>query len=150
MDLAELRCRAASLYPAAVRFTINNPGKQNPSLIELQRACASCFEALGYGCQNDLFSEVIPKVEGELSLEAWSKAELEISGWNVTVHMRPLHLGAGYVHFEILHDGPIRKFTETGYRSHFTPITTFAELSPIEYLSLVISTRPKEQQMELF
>jgi hypothetical protein len=47
-------------------------------------------------------------------------------------------------------EGPMTGFTETEYRSHFTPLATFAEFSPAEYLSLVIGLRPKEQQLNLF
>lgn len=150
MELEELRHKAAELFPAAVNFGIKNPGQLNQALDELQQLCSRHYMALGFSCQYDCLSEVTPKLEGSLSLEAWCRAEMEISGWNVNIHMRPFHLGAGYVHFEIIHDGPLGKFTETGYRSHFTPLATFAELTPEDYLTLIIETRPREQQLSLF
>lgn len=150
MKIEELRSKAAELFPLAVRCAIASPEAENPSFDELHRLCAENYTPLGFRCHHDCFSEIVPKVEGQLSLEAWSKADLEISGWQVQIHMRPFHLGAGYVHFEIRHDGPLAGFTETGYRSHFTPLATFAEFTPEEFLAALIPARPKVQQLTLF
>ena len=149
MELEEIRAKAAELFPQATRFAITHPGQPNAAFDELQQLCAANFARLGYACHADFFGEIVPKLEGSLSLDAWSHEKLEISGWPVDVTMRPFYLGAGYVHLEIRHDGEPPFFNHTGYRSHFTPLATFAELTPEDYLALVIGTRPREQQMTL-
>lgn len=150
MELDDICSRAAELFPLAVRHAIANPKEENPSFDELHQLCAENYERLGFRCHHDFFCEVVPKLEGQLSLDAWCRADLMISGWQVQVLMRPYHLGAGYAHFEIRHDGPLPGVTDTGYRSHFTPLATFAEFTPEEFLALLIPERPKIQQLTLF
>ncbi|RYD76889.1 MAG: hypothetical protein EOP84_16295 [Verrucomicrobiaceae bacterium] len=89
-------------------------------------------------------------MEGELSLEAWSIAEVEIHGWKLHVRLRCFYLGASYAHFELRHDGPLPGVTETGYRSVFTPLSQLGEMTPLEFLTATIPPGPREQQLTLF
>ncbi|MEO6476191.1 hypothetical protein [Luteolibacter sp.] len=150
MELEELRTRAGELFPLAVSHALKHIGLPNPPLDSLGQLCWSHFEELGFDCQADCFAAVAPKAEGRLCLEAWSRADLEICGWQVNVLLRPFYLGASYAHFEVRHDGPLPGFTGTGYRSVFTPLTSLADRSPEEFLAELIPPRPREQQLSLF
>lgn len=150
MELAELQAKAATHFPPAVKFAIANPGSDNPSFDELQRLCGENYSRLGFRCHADCFEAIAPKRDGMLTLDAWCKAELQISGWLVKVTMRPFYFGAGYVHFSIRHNGAIPGLTGTGYRSHFTPLATFAELTPEDFLTVLIPPSPRKQQLMLF
>lgn len=150
MELDDLRTKASELFPAAVRFGIENPGEGNAALATLKELCAKNYADLGFDCQADCFAEIVPKVEGKLSMDAWCHAELEISGWKLEVRFRPFYLGGSFAHFEIRHNGPLPGVTQTGYRSIFTSLATFAEQSPLEFLQDSIPHAPREQQMTLF
>jgi len=151
MELEEIRAKAAELFPLATRFAIANAGVAIAAFDELRHLCASNYARLGFGCHADFFGEITPKIEGSLSLDAWCKAKLKVSGWTVEVTMRPFHLGAGYVHFEIRSDdGPIPGLTATGYRSEFRPLALFSELAPESFLAALIPERSRVQQLTLF
>ena len=151
MELKQLKHEAAILFPLASKFAIENPGTANPSLESLKRLCRDHHASLEFDCMADCFAAVVPQLHGSLSLDAWCDAELEVSGWKLRITMRPFYLGASYAHFEIRHAaGPIPGFTETGYRSVFTPMATFAEFSPAEFLELSVPKVLPAQQLTLF
>ena len=150
MELDQLKKKAASLFPAAVTFALENPGQPNADHDELQRLCWSYFKELGFYCQADCFDAVVPRVEGELTLAAWSTAKLDIHGWELEIRLRCFYLGGAYAHFEVRHDGPLPGLTQTGYRSIFVPLSQIAGKTPREYLSEAIPPRPKVQQLTLF
>lgn len=151
MDFDQLKQEASTLFPLACNFAIEHQGTDNSSLESLKRLCWEHHASLGFDCMADCFAAVVPKVEGTLSLDAWCDSELEVSGWKVRITMRPFYLGASYAHFEIRHaGGPIPGFTETGYRSVFTPMATFAEFSPEEFLELSVPKVLPAQQLTLF
>lgn len=56
--------------PPAVRFAIAHPGNINKAYEGLHRLCSENYDALGNFCHADLFTEVVPKMPRELSLEA--------------------------------------------------------------------------------
>lgn len=150
MELDQIRTEAAELFPLAVRFAIARPGIANPQLDSLNQLCGDNYARLGFHCRADCFAAMAPKLDGVLTLDAWCRADLMVSGWPLNVVLRPLYLGATYAHFQIRHNGPIPGVTETGCQSVFTPLATFAELAPEEYLSSLIGTHPREQQLTLF
>ena len=150
MELYELRTKGAELFPIEVSHALEHIGEPNSPVESLQQLCRANFAKLGFDCLADCFAAIAPRVEGRLSLEAWSQAELEIFGWQVNVTLRPFYLGALYAHFEIRHNGPLPGFTGTGYRSVFTPLASLAERSPLEFLAELIPKRPHEQQLTLF
>lgn len=150
MTLDEIRSIAEDYFPKAVNFATANPGSENRALERLNELARENHQALEFSCAADLFAAMVPKANGYLSLMAWSRADLVISGWQVNVLMRPFHLGAGYVHFQIRHNGPMKGFTETGFRSVFTPIATFDETTPEDYLSKLIPERSTGPQLWLF
>jgi hypothetical protein len=150
MTLDEIRSIAEDYFPRAVNFAISNPGAPNRALERLKELADENFERLGFVCSADLFGALTPKANGYLSLMAWSRADVLVSGWQVKVLMRPFYLGAGYVHFQINHNGPMKGFTETGFRSVFTSLQTFSEITPLEYLAEMIPERNIDPQMTLF
>ena len=94
------------------------------------------------------FDAVIPCVRGRLALDAWSTAELTVSPWTFRVECRPFWLGSDQVHFAIHHEGPLPGVTETGYRSIFAPVSTFADGTTPE--SFIRAMFPQTAQMSLF
>lgn len=150
MELDELRTKAAELFPSAVRAAIDNPGSVNRALEALKALCSANYAELGFDCHADCFAEIVPKVEGWLTLDAWCRADLEISGWKLEVRFRPFYLGGSFGHFEIRHDGPLPGVTQTGYRSIFSSLANLADQSPLEFLQGSIPQAPREQQMSLF
>lgn len=150
MELDELKLKAAALFPEAVKAALENPGQANPAYEELHGLCWSHFETLGFGCQADCFAAVVPKCDGELKMDAWSRANVEIHGWPFQITFRPFYLGASYAHFEVRHNGPLPGLTETGYRSIFVPFGQIVGKTPLEFLSKAIPARPKAQQLTLF
>ena len=150
MEIYELRAKAADLFPLSTRAAIERPGATNSALTELKALCASNYRDLGFACLADCFDEVAPKLHGELSCIAHCFADLEISGWQVGVKFRPLHLSNDHAHFELRHRGPLPGVTTTGYRSIFLPMMTFQEVTPLQFLQGVIPKAPTAQQMMLF
>jgi len=149
MTLDELRSRAAELFPLAVAFAVEHPGETNPALRELKADCWIHYQALGFSCMADCFDEVAPRLINELSLAGWSSKELTVEPWTVRVRCRPFHISSWAAHLEIHHKGPLPGVTETGYRSMFVPMQTFAEVTPEDYLRSLLAPLPKSQQMEL-
>ena len=96
----------------------------------------------------DCFAAVVPRVRGRLALDAWSTAELTVAPWTFRVECRPFWLGTDQVHFAIHHDGPLPGVTSTGYRSIFTPLSTFAGgLTPTDFIRAMF---PQTAQLSLF
>ncbi len=150
MDLDELKSKATELFPLATKFALEHPGQPNPSLDALNALCADHYESLGFDCHAHCFGAIVPKITGRLSLEGWCDADLEISGWNLSIKFRPFYLGGAFAHFEIKHDGPLPGVTETGYRSVFTPLANLAAQSPLEFLASSIPQAPIARQLDLF
>lgn len=151
MTLDEIKDAAATLFPEAVAQAIRNPGEANQPLEELKRLCWTNFEPLGFNCMADCFDAVVPRSEGNLSVSAWSDGEVSVLPWRLRVRCRPFHISQRDAHIEIRHDGPLLGITETGYRSMFVPMATFASMSPEEFIrSEVCANLPKNQQMTLF
>ena len=148
MNLVELKDEAARLFPLAAAHAVGNPGQQNPPLRTLKAHCWQHFETLGFECMANCFEAVIPRVHDRLALDAWSTADLTVSPWTFRVECRPLWLGSDQVHFAIHHEGPLPGVTETGYRSIFAPVSTFADgTTPEEYIRAMF---PQTAQMSLF
>ncbi|MES2659512.1 MAG: hypothetical protein V4689_12915 [Verrucomicrobiota bacterium] len=151
MTLDELRALAAELFPIAVKNAVDSPTQTNPELIRLQEACRVHYKRLGFNCMFSCFEDVIPKVEGELTLSAWSSKQMSVLPWTFRVNCRPFYLATYCAHFEIDHDGPLPTVTETGYRSIFAPMATFSKISPEQFIrSEVCKDLPKSAQMDLF
>lgn len=150
MELDEVRAKAGELFPSAVKTAIDNPGGANSALETLKELCSANYDALGFNCHADCFAEIVPKVEGRLTLDAWCRADLEISGWKLEVRFRPFYLGGSFAHFEIRHDGPLPGVTQTGYKSIFSSLANLADQSPLEFLEASIPRAPLEQQLRLF
>jgi hypothetical protein len=151
MELEEIRAKAAELFPLATRFAIANPGVANVAFEQLHQLCASNYSRLGFFCHADFFTEIVPKLEGTLSLDAWCRMKREVSGWPLEITVRPFYLGAGFVHFEFRSsDGPIPGLTGTGYLSDFRPLSLFAEHTVEEFLAARVPARAREQQLTLF
>jgi len=97
------------------------------------------------------FDAIMPRSEGKLDLTGWSSAEISVLPWTFRVSCRPFFLSSSSAHFEIRHDGPLPGLTETGYRSIFAPMATFADRSPDDFIrSVVCKDLPKSVQMTLF
>lgn len=151
MTLDELRKRAAELFPQAATIATEKPEEENPPLAELQSLCWSHFKALGFDCMAACFDEVAPKSEGQLTVSAWSSAEFNSPPWTFRVRCRPFHISKWSAHLEVTHKGPLPGITETGYRSMFVPLNTFATMSPEEFVRAEICRKlPASQQMTLF
>lgn len=151
LTLDELRARAAILFPVAVTNAIGKPGQENPQLSELKQLCWTHFKALGFDCMASCFDEVVPKSEGKLSLSEWSAAEVNLMPWTMRIRCRPFYISYSDAHFEIRHEGPLPGVTETGYRSMWVPLATFATMTPDEFVKSEIGRRlPSTRQMTLF
>lgn len=151
MELNEIRTLAAELFPQAVGFAVANPGKEgNAAYDRLHSVCWENYQRLGFSCMADLFGEVAPKTEGKLTLENWSKADVTVDAWTVRVNCRPFSFGSHFAHIELRHNGPLPGVTETGYRSIFAPMASFAEVTPEEHVRALLNSLPKSQQLSLF
>jgi hypothetical protein len=151
MTLDELRTQAAELFPIAVRNAVEHPSDENSELIRLNQLCWEHYKPLGFSCMSACFSAAMPKSEGMLDLTSWSSSEMKVLPWIFRVNYRPLHFGQHLAHFEIRHDGPLPGVTETGYRSIFAPMTTFADRTPEDFIRHeVCKDLPKSSQMTLF
>ncbi|HEX7260391.1 MAG TPA: hypothetical protein VF258_01120 [Luteolibacter sp.] len=96
----------------------------------------------------DCFAAVVPRIRGQLMLDAWSSAELTVFPWKIRVDCRPFWLGADQVHLAIHHEGPLPGVTETGYRSIFAPISTFTDgMTPESFIRAMF---PQTAQLSLF
>lgn len=151
MTLEELRTLAAELFPQAAAIATERPEGENQPLAELKSLCWTHFKELGFDCMAACFDEVAPKSEGELTLAAWSNAEFTSPPWTFRVRCRPFHISSWSAHLEIRHNGPLPGITETGYRSMFIPLATFASISPEEFVKSEICRKlPASAQMTLF
>lgn len=150
MELEELRRHAAELFPAAVEHAIERPEERNEAYDKLNAMCWVHFRKLGFTCMSDCFDAVVPKVEGELNIRCWSEAEIRSLPWTVKVRCRPFHFTEHWAHIELHHDGPLPGITETGYRSIFEPMTTFANTTPEAYLRSILDGLPASEQLSLF
>ena len=96
----------------------------------------------------DCFAAVVPHIQGRLTLDSWSIADMTVAPWTFRVECRPFWLGSDQIHIAIHHDGPLPKVTETGYRSIFAPIATFSDgVTPEEFIRAMF---PQTAQMSLF
>lgn len=150
MTIDTLRAQAAPLFAKASSNAIQNPGARNDAFDDLNRLCGKRFSDLGFSCMADCFAAAAPKIDGALSLEAWSSARIEVHGWTVAVKFRPLKGCGLFAHLEIHHDGPLPSVTETGYLSRFIPMATFADMTPDEVLHAVLANVPQVRQLTLF
>lgn len=151
MTLDELRSQAAELFPAAVQHSIHHPAERNEAYDKLSAMCWVHFRHLGFECMSDCFDAAVPKTEGELTIRSWSQAEVRSLPWTMRVRCRPLRFTEHHAHFEIHHDGPLPGITETGYRSMFVSMATFADITPAEFIhSEICKDLPKSSQMMLF
>ena len=151
MTLDELRNQAAELFPIAVANAIDHPGENNAELNLLKQLCWENFEPLGFDCMAACFDAIMPRSEGKLNLAGWSSEEMSVLSWRFRVKCRPFFLSSSSAHFEIRHDGPLPGVTETGYRSIFAPMATFADRTPDDYIRReVCKDLPKTSQMTLF
>jgi hypothetical protein len=148
MELVDLQTEAARLFPLAAAQAVDHPRENNSPLKTLRNLCSQYFEALGFRCLADCFGAVVPRIQGRLTLEGWSTAELTVYPWTFRVECRPFWLGSDQVHIAIHHDGPLPNVTETGFRSIFAPIATFKDaLTPEEFIRGMF---PQTTQMSLF
>ena len=148
MNLVELKDEAARLFPLAVSHALENPTDENPPLRTLKAHCWQHFQALGFDCMADCFEAAIPNIDDRLALDAWSSCDLTVAPWTLRVVCRAFWLGTGQVHFAIHHVGPLPGVTETGYRSIFAPIATFADgTTPGNFIRAMF---PQTAQMSLF
>lgn len=151
MTFDELRAQAAELFPAAVRNAVDHPGEENPELIRLKQLSSEHFKPLGFHCMAACFDAIMPRSEGKLNLAGWSSEEMNVLPWTFRVSCRPFFLSSHSAHFEIQHDGPLPGVTETGYRSIFAPMATFADMTPADFIrSEICKDLPKSSQMTLF
>ncbi|MFD0894737.1 hypothetical protein KBB96_05030 [Luteolibacter ambystomatis] len=127
------------------------PEEENLPLSKLKSLCWTHFRELGFDCMAACFDEVAPKTDGELTLAGWSSAEFNAPPWTFRVRFRPFHISHWSAHLEVRHDGPLPGVTETGYRSMFVPLKTFATMTPKEFVrSEICSKLPATQQLNLF
>lgn len=147
MELVDLKKEAERLFPLAAAQAVDHPGDKNPPLETLRQLCRQHFKTLGFPCMADCFGAVVPRVKGSLPLDAWSIAVLTVAPWTFRVEARPFWLGSDRVHIAIHHDGPL-PITETGYRSIFAPLATFASGGTLE--EFIREMFPQTQQMSLF
>jgi hypothetical protein len=150
MTLDELRRHAADLFPQASAYAIHRPGERNEAFEALERLCWDYYESLGFDCMADCFTAVAPRIEGRLSLDAWSSTRVEFRGWIIETSLHSLKFCGNYAHIEIFHDGELPGVTETGYLSRFIPMATFAERTPDDFLSELLSGLPLIRQLSLF
>jgi hypothetical protein len=151
MTLDELRSQASDLFPIAVANAVERPGDENPQLLLLKQLCWEHFKPLGFDCMAACFDAIMPRSDGKLDLAGWSSAEISVLPWTIRVSCRPFFLSSTSAHFEIRHDGPLPGVTETGYRSIFTPMATFADRTPDDFIRREIcKDLPKSSQMTLF
>lgn len=147
MNLQDLKTEAARLFPMAIENALEHPGDRNPALETLRALCRESYEALEFGCMADCFAAIVPKLRGELSLDAWSTAEITVSPWTFRADCRPFWIGTDQVHLTIRHDSPLPGVTSTGYLSMFLPVAAFAEgMTPEDYIA---SRFPQEAQLAL-
>lgn len=151
MTLNELQTFAEEIFSVAVANAIQRPEEENAELEELKRLCWSHHKDLGFDCMADCFEAVIPKSDGKLDLNNWSSAEIESHHWRFKVRCRSFRLSSTSAHLEIHHEGALPGVTETGYRSIFTPMTRFADMTPENFIkNEVCKDLPKSSQMTLF
>ena len=151
MTLDELSAQAAELFPTAVANSVDRPGEENPELVSLKQLAWKHYKSLGFSCMAACFDAIMPRSEGELNLAGWSSAEMSVLPWTFRVSCRPFYLSSYSAHIEIRHDGPLPGVTETGYRSIFAPMATFADKTPDDFIrSEICKDLPKSSQMTLF
>ena len=151
MTLEELCREAAELFPAAVEHALREQGQRNLALETLNAKCWTHFKPLGFRCMADCFEAVVPKKEGELTIKSWSEAEIKALPWTIRVRCRPFHLAEHFAHLELHHEGPLPGVTDTGYRSIFAPMASFARTTPERYVrETICKDLPKSFQMDLF
>lgn len=148
MDLVVLKQQAESLFKQAAALALSDPGEKNPHLQNLRQLCWRHYAAHGFACMADCFAAVVPHVEGRLTLEGWSVADMTVAPWTFRVVLRPFWMGQEQVHIAIHHDGPLPEVTATGYRSIFAPIATFKDgVTPEEFIRGMF---PQSPQLSLF
>ncbi|HEX7261953.1 MAG TPA: hypothetical protein VF258_09070 [Luteolibacter sp.] len=148
MELVDLKNEAETLFQQAAARALCAPGEKNPPLQALRQLCWRNYAAHGFACMADCFAAVVPHIQGRLTLEGWSVAEMTVAPWTFRVVLRPFWLGSDQVHIAIHHDGPLPNVTETGYRSIFAPISTFRDgVTPEEFIREIF---PQTAQMSLF
>ncbi len=151
MTLDELCTQAAELFSIAVANAVDHPGEENPELISLKQLAWEHYKPLGFRCMSACFDAIMPRSEGKLNLAGWSSEEISVLPWTFRVSCRPFFLSSYSAHFEIQHDGPLPGVTETGYRSIFAPMATFADTTPADFIRTEIcKDLPKSSQMTLF
>jgi hypothetical protein len=147
MDLVDLKKEAGRLFQEAAARAIATPGEKNKPLQDLRQLCWRHYEMHGFRCMADCFAAVVPHIQGRLTLDGWSVADMTVAPWTFRVVLRPFWLGSEQVHIAIHHDGPLPDVTQTGYRSIFAPISTFQDgMTPEAFIR---SMFPQEAQMSL-
>jgi hypothetical protein len=148
MELVELKTEAERLFQEAAARALAYPGEKNPSLQHLRQLCWRNYAAHGFSCMADCFAAVVPHIQGRLTLDGWSVADLTVAPWKFRVVLRPFWLSSEQVHIAIHHDGPLPDVTETGFRSIFAPIALFRDgMTPEAFIRGMF---PQAAQMSLF
>ena len=148
MDLVDLQKEAERLFREAAACALSTPGEKNPPLQALRQLCWRNYDMHGFSCMADCFAAVVPHIQGRLTLDGWSVADMTVAPWTFRVVMRPFWMGQERVHIAIHHDGPLPEVTATGYRSIFAPIATFKDgVTPEEFIRGMF---PETSQMSLF
>jgi hypothetical protein len=107
MELVELQQEAERLFQEAAARALSQPGEKNPPLQALRQLCWRHYEKHGFACMADCFAAVVPHIQGRLTLEGWSVADLTVAPWTFRVVLRPFWMGQERVHIAIHHDGPL-------------------------------------------
>lgn len=151
MTRDELSTQAAKLFPIAVENALERPKEANAELLFLKQLCWENFKSMGFDCMASCFEAIIPKTEGKLDITSWSSAEMTVLPWTFRVSCRPFFLSSTSAHLEIRHNGRLPSVTESGYLSIFTPMDSFANRSPEDFIRMnVCKHLPKSTQMTLF
>lgn len=135
-------------FAEAVQRCIVTPDKYFQIHGKIMRPARAHYGDWGFRCISDAFDAAVPRSE-TLELAAWSTEELSIDHWKVTVSCRAFHIGCDHAHIEITNAGYTHlPFTETGYKSYFVPLSSFAgSKTPHDFVKAQF---PEVSQMELF
>lgn len=122
----------ATEFPAAIRLLIEERQGAYEMASSLKTPSSQYSREWGFDYPAQAWNAAVPKSD-TLTLEAWSWGTVIIEEWQMEVTCQALNIAPQSAHIEIRNIGMVPlPFTDTGYRSEFVPLPSFANGKTVE------------------
>jgi len=141
----------AKEFPAAIQLIVQEKQGAYEAAARLKAPIVQYSSEWGFDYPAQAWNAAVPKSD-TLTLGAWSNGSILIEEWQMDVTCQALHIAPQSAHIEIRNSGRIPlPFTDTGYRSEFVPLPSFAGGKTVEDFirHKLKSAMSKNRQLEL-